>query len=83
MAVRAARSVLRWGHRVAPRRICAPWFRRPPPRGRGPTGTDNLVEIISGTRPMTVEQYTAATRTWYESDGQYASWASVGDHHTR
>jgi hypothetical protein len=41
------------------------------------------VEIISGTRPMTVEQYTAATRTWYESDGQYASWASVGDHHTR
>jgi hypothetical protein len=49
----------------------------------GPTGTDNLVEIISGTRPMTVEQYTAATRTWYESDGQYASWASVGDHHTR
>lgn len=41
------------------------------------TGTNNLVEVIAGTRPMTVEQYTAATRTWYESDGQYASWASV------
>jgi uncharacterized protein YbjT (DUF2867 family) len=41
-------------------------------------GTNNLVEVIGGTRPMTVEQYTAATRAAYESDGQYASWASVG-----
>ncbi len=40
-------------------------------------GTNNLVEAISGTSPMTVEQYTAATRAAYESDGQYAAWASV------
>jgi uncharacterized protein YbjT (DUF2867 family) len=40
-------------------------------------GTNNLVEVIGGTRPMTVEQYTAATRAWFESDGQYASWESV------
>jgi hypothetical protein len=41
-------------------------------------GTNNLVGVISGTPPMTVEQYTAATRAGYESDGQYAAWASVG-----
>src|ERR1700689_1516546 len=35
-------------------------------------GTNNLVEAISGTSPMTVEQYTAATRAAYESAGQYA-----------
>jgi NAD(P)H dehydrogenase (quinone) len=40
-------------------------------------GTNNLFELISGTPPMTVEQYTAATRAAYESDGQYAAWASV------
>ena len=40
-------------------------------------GTNNLVEVISGTSPMTVEQYTAATRAAYESDGQYAAWGSV------
>jgi NAD(P)H dehydrogenase (quinone) len=40
-------------------------------------GTNNLVEVISGTPPMTVEQYTAATRAAYESDGQHAAWASV------
>jgi NAD(P)H dehydrogenase (quinone) len=40
-------------------------------------GTNNLFEVISGTPPMTVEQYTAATRAAYESDGQYAAWASV------
>jgi NAD(P)H dehydrogenase (quinone) len=40
-------------------------------------GTNNLVEVIGGTPPMTVEQYTAGTRGAYESDGQYASWASV------
>ena len=40
-------------------------------------GTNNLVEVISGTSPMTVEQYTAATRAAYESDGQYAASASV------
>jgi len=26
---------------------------------------------------MTVEQYTTATRTSFESQGQYAAWASV------
>jgi NAD(P)H dehydrogenase (quinone) len=40
-------------------------------------GTNNLVEVISGSPPMTVEQHTAATRAAYESDGQYAAWASV------
>src|ERR1700736_4686875 len=40
-------------------------------------GTNNLFEVIAGTPPMTVEQYTAATRVAYESDGQYAAWASV------
>ena len=38
-------------------------------------GTNNHVEVISGTSPMTVEQYTAATRA--ASDGQYAASASV------
>jgi NAD(P)H dehydrogenase (quinone) len=40
-------------------------------------GTNNLVEAIGGTPPMTVEQYTTATRTSFESQGQYAAWASV------
>jgi uncharacterized protein YbjT (DUF2867 family) len=40
-------------------------------------GTSNLVEAIGGTPPMTVEQYTTTTRTSFESQGQYAAWASV------
>ncbi len=40
-------------------------------------GTNNLVEAIGGTLPMTVGQYTTATRTSFESQGQYAAWASV------
>ena len=40
-------------------------------------GTNNLVEVIGGTPPMTVEQYTTATRTSFESQGQHAAWASV------
>jgi uncharacterized protein YbjT (DUF2867 family) len=40
-------------------------------------GTNNLVEAIGGTPPMTVEQYTTATRDSFESEGQYAAWASV------
>jgi NAD(P)H dehydrogenase (quinone) len=40
-------------------------------------GTNNLVEVIGGTPPMTVEQYTTATRAAFESEGQYAAWASV------
>ena len=35
------------------------------------------VEAIGGTLPMTVEQYTTATRTSFESQGQDAAWASV------
>jgi NAD(P)H dehydrogenase (quinone) len=31
-------------------------------------GTNNLFEVIAGTPPMTVEQYTAGTRAAYESD---------------
>jgi NAD(P)H dehydrogenase (quinone) len=41
------------------------------------TGTNNLVEVISGTPPMTVEQYTTVNRKSFESQGQYAAWASV------
>jgi NAD(P)H dehydrogenase (quinone) len=40
-------------------------------------GTNNLVEVIGGTPPMTVEQYTTTTRAAFESEGQYAAWASV------
>jgi NAD(P)H dehydrogenase (quinone) len=40
-------------------------------------GTNNLVEAIGGTPPMTVEQYTTVTRDSFASDGQYAAWASV------
>jgi len=40
-------------------------------------GTNNLVEVICGTPPMTVEQYTTAHRKSFESQGQYAAWASV------
>jgi NAD(P)H dehydrogenase (quinone) len=40
-------------------------------------GTNNLVEAICGTPPMTVEQYTTANRKSFESQGQYAAWASV------
>jgi hypothetical protein len=39
----------------------------------------NFVEVIGGRPPITVEQYTAAARAWFESDGQYATWASVTD----
>ena len=42
-------------------------------------GTNNLVEVIGGRPPITVEQYTAAARASFESDGQYAAWASVTD----
>lgn len=42
-------------------------------------GTNNLVEAIGGTPPMTVEQYTTVTRDSFASDGQYAAWESVTD----
>jgi hypothetical protein len=35
-------------------------------------GTNNLVEIIAGSKPMTVEQYVAANRDEFNSDGPYA-----------
>src|ERR1700694_1096890 len=40
-------------------------------------GTNNLVEAIGGTPPLTVEQDNTATRDSFASDGQYAAWASV------
>ncbi|HEX4559224.1 MAG TPA: NmrA family NAD(P)-binding protein [Mycobacterium sp.] len=36
------------------------------------SGTSNLVEVIGGIKPMTVEQYAAACRDEFRSDGPYA-----------
>jgi uncharacterized protein YbjT (DUF2867 family) len=36
------------------------------------SGTSNLVEVIGGSKPMTVEQYVAACRDEFSSDGPYA-----------
>jgi NAD(P)H dehydrogenase (quinone) len=35
-------------------------------------GTNNLVEVIGGSKPMTVEDYVAATRDEFSSDGRHA-----------
>jgi uncharacterized protein YbjT (DUF2867 family) len=35
-------------------------------------GTNNLVEVISGGKPMTVEDYVSATRDEFDGDGHYA-----------
>jgi uncharacterized protein YbjT (DUF2867 family) len=35
-------------------------------------GTNNLVEIIAGSKPMTVEEYVAVCRDQFNSDGPYA-----------
>lgn len=40
-------------------------------------GTNDLVEAITGTAPMTVEQFTAAHCTAFDGPGQEASWADV------
>lgn len=45
-------------------------------------GTDNLVEVITGTAAMTVEEFTAANRAAFHMPGQEASWEAVraGNH---
>lgn len=40
-------------------------------------GTNDVVEEITGTPPMTVEQFTAANRTAFDGPGREASWANV------
>jgi NAD(P)H dehydrogenase (quinone) len=35
-------------------------------------GTNNLVEVIGGSKPMTVEDYVSATRDEFNGDGHYA-----------
>ena len=35
-------------------------------------GVNNLVEVISGSKPMTVEQYVTATRDEFDTDGHFA-----------
>jgi hypothetical protein len=35
-------------------------------------GVNNLAEVISGTKPRTVEDYLTATRDEFETDGRYA-----------
>jgi hypothetical protein len=33
---------------------------------------NNLVEVISGSKPMTVEEYVTSTRSKLDTDGRYA-----------
>src|SRR5271168_2773580 len=35
-------------------------------------GVNNLVEVIGGTKPITVEDYVAATRSQFDTDGHFA-----------
>ena len=35
-------------------------------------GVNNLVEVIGGTKPTTVEEYVAATRSHFDTDGLFA-----------
>jgi len=35
-------------------------------------GMNNLVEVISGSKPMTVEEYVISTRSEFDTDGRYA-----------
>ena len=35
------------------------------------SGMNNLVEVIGGSKPMTVEEHVAATRTTFDTDGPY------------
>ncbi|MBO0678900.1 NmrA family NAD(P)-binding protein [Mycolicibacterium sp. S2-37] len=46
-------------------------------------GTNNLVEVITGTPAMTVEQFTAANRAAFDGPGQEPSWARLRDPATR
>ena len=43
------------------------------------SGTNNLVEAITGTPAMTVEQFTAANRAAFDGAGQEPSWARLRD----
>ena len=43
------------------------------------SGTNNLVEVITGSLAMTVEQFTAAIRAAFDGPGQEASWARLRD----
>jgi NAD(P)H dehydrogenase (quinone) len=40
-------------------------------------GTDNLVEVITGSPAMTVEDFTAAHRSAFEGSGQEGSWRTL------
>jgi NAD(P)H dehydrogenase (quinone) len=35
------------------------------------SGINNLVEVIGGTKPMTVEEHAAATRAEFDTDGPF------------
>lgn len=35
-------------------------------------GTNNLVEVISGSKPMTVEEFVNSTRSQFDTDGRYS-----------
>ena len=35
-------------------------------------GTNNLVEVISGSKPMTVEEFVISTRSKFDTDGRYS-----------
>jgi hypothetical protein len=35
-------------------------------------GVNNLVEVISGTKPVTVGEYVVATRSLFDTDGLFA-----------
>ena len=36
------------------------------------SGMNNLVEVISGSTPMTVQEYVISTRSKFDTDGRYA-----------
>jgi NAD(P)H dehydrogenase (quinone) len=36
------------------------------------SGMNNLVEVISGSKPMTIEEHAISTRSKFDTDGRYA-----------
>jgi uncharacterized protein YbjT (DUF2867 family) len=46
-------------------------------------GTNNLVEVITGTPAMTLEQFGALHRSAFQQDGQEASWMQLRDKTSR
>jgi hypothetical protein len=46
-------------------------------------GADNLVEVITGTPALTVEQFTAANRAAFAGTGQESSWEQLQDRQSR